>query len=777
MRRYLVAFAAGVWLLQQQPELPDARWLWMLPLLITAFFLPRSKVKWRQWLSMSLLALICVTLGFAWAAWRAQLRMADSLPAGWQGIDVRVEGVVAGLPDRDAFGERFDFRVERVLTPGERVPSRVRLSWPAPEWNSTVAPQRLKAGERWQFTVRLKPPHGTANPDGFDYEAWLLTRHIRATGYVREQVQARRIEDSTQPLDRLQALRDRLRQGIGNNTLNGHPQAGVIIALAVGDQGSIPHGNWRVYNRTGTNHLMSISGLHITLFAVLMGSMVYAIWRSVPALVLRLPARRAALLAGWLAALAYTLLAGFQIPAQRTLFMLTVIVVGLGLRREPRPFSLLILALFVVLLIDPWAVLAPGFWLSFGAVAAMMWAGQGLIGRSGKIVSWTRAQVAVTLALAPALLLLFHQISLISPLANALAIPVVSWGVVPLALAGMVISPLLHLAAGLMQGVEAALQWLSAFSWASWSLPSPAFSAVLLSLAGIIWLLAPGLPARWLGGFMFLPLLFPPVAVPRPGTFEAEVLDVGQGTAVLIRTAGHTLLYDTGPKLGDSDAGQQIVLPRLRALGISKLDGLILTHDDLDHTGGAASVLRDMETGWLMSSLPAEHPLLDRPSLRCVRGQHWQWDGVMFEILNPPGYAYEQPTRKDNDKSCVLKISQAKHSLLLTADAERIGELEMTERVAEELSSTVLMAGHHGSRTSSIDEFVNLVKPEYVIYSNGWKNRFGHPHPDVMARFRELGSNPHRTDYQGWIKLVFSNEGVSIEHWRDRHVRYWQKAL
>jgi competence protein ComEC len=776
MRLYLIAFAVGVWLLQQQPELPDSRWFWLLPFFITPFFLPRSNVAWRRSLGITLIAFACAALGFGWATWRAQLRLADTLPVAWQGVDIRIEGVVAGLPEQDTRGERFDFRMENILTPGAQVPGHIRLTWPAPEWNSPVTLQRLKAGERWQFTVRLKPPHGTANPDGFDYEAWLLTRNIRATGYVREQTQPARLGNSIQPVDRLQAVRDHVRSVIGQ-TLKDHPQAGVIIALAVGDQGAIPHGNWRVYNRTGTNHLMSISGLHITLFAVLMGSVVYAIWRRVPVLVLKLPARRAALLAGWLAAMGYTLLAGLQIPAQRTLFMLTVLVIGLWLQREPRPFSLLALALFVVLLIDPWAVLAAGFWLSFGAVAAMMWAGQGLIGRSGKIALWTRAQVAVTLALAPALLLLFHQISLISPLANALAIPVVSWGVVPLALAGMVVTPLLHLAAGLMQGVEAALQWLSAFSWASWSLPVPAVTAIVLSLAGVIWLLSPGLPARWLGGFMFMPLLFPPVAMPRPGTFEAEVLDVGQGTAVLIRTAEHTLLYDTGPALGDNDAGQQIVLPRLRALGISKLDGLILTHDDLDHTGGAASVMRDVETGWLMSSLPEGHELLNRPSLPCTRGQRWQWDGVAFEILNPPAYAYEQAARKDNDKSCVLKITQGRQSLLLTADAERIGELEMTEHVAEKLTATVLMAGHHGSRTSSIGEFVSRVRPQYVIYSNGWKNRFGHPHPDVMARFRELGSDPHRTDYQGWIKLVFSGEGVSIEHWRDQHVRYWQEAL
>jgi len=776
LRLNLLAFSIGIFWLQQQSALPAAVWLWALPLIVTPFWLPGFERVWQKRARALAVFAVCIALGFAWAAWRAHLRMADALPAAWQGVDVRIEGVVASLPERDAHGERFDFRVEKVLTPGAQVPAHIRLSWPGPEWNGVQIPQRLKAGERWQFTVRLKQPHGTSNPDGFDHEAWLLERNIRATGYVREKAGQEKQGESAYPFDLVQRLRERMRETI-QQKLHGHPQAGVIAALVVGDQNAIPHANWRVYNRTGTSHLMSISGLHITLFATLMGGLVYAVWRRIPALVLRLPARQAALVCGWLAALAYTLLAGFQVPAQRTLFMLTVLVAGLWLQRQPRPASLLLLALFVVLLLDPWAVLAAGFWLSFGAVAAMMWAVQGMIGRAGKITAWLRAQAAVTIALAPALLLLFHQVSLISPLANAFAIPVVSMGVVPLALAGLLAPPLLQAAAWLMQGVDAMLQWLSAFGWAAWALPAPDMWAVVLALAGVGWLLLPGLRARWLGGFMFLPLLFPPVSGPAPGSFEAEVLDVGQGTAILVRTAGHTLLYDTGPALGDNDAGQQIVLPRLRALGVARLDGLVLTHDDLDHTGGAASVMRDMEPRWLLTSLPAGHALLKRPFLPCVRGQHWQWDGVAFEILNPPDYAHAQPERSDNNKSCVLKIAQGSQSLLLTADAERIGELEMTERVADKLPATVLVAGHHGSKTSSIAEFVDAVRPQHVVFTMGWKNRFGHPHPSVVRRLAETGATLHRTDRQGWVRLTFAKDAVEIEHWRAQHRRYWQHPI
>lgn len=784
MRLYLLSFALGVWLLQRQPELPSIAWLWALPLLATPLFfvlvqsgtrtvhkIPPNPVRLR--VRQLVLALSCLALGFAWAAWRAETRMADVLPTAWQGVDIQLEGVVAGLPERDTRGEHFDFRVENTLTPSAVVPRHIRLSWPAPQWNSASVPQRLKAGDRWRLTVRLKQPHGTANPDGFDYEAWLLTHSIRATGTVRDQAQ--RLNSSTRPDDRVQRLRDDMRTAI-LQTLGTHAQAGVIAALAVGDQSAIPHDNWRTYNRTGTSHLMSISGLHITLFAVLAGAVMYVLWRRIPLLVLKLPARRAALLAGWLAALAYTVLAGFQIPAQRTLFMLTVLVLGLWLQRAPRPFSLLTLALFVVLLIDPWAVLAAGFWLSFGAVAGMMLAVQGLQGGHHKLSAWMRAQAAVTLALVPVLLLLFHQISLISPLANALAIPVVSWGVVPMTLLGLMFDSALHAAAWLMQWVEHALRWLSDFSWASWALPTSSAFAILLGLIGVSWLLMPGLPVRGLGVFMLLPMLFPHVESPVERTFEAEVLDVGQGTSVLIRTANHTLLYDTGPALGDNDAGQQIVLPRLRALGVEKLDGLILTHDDSDHTGGAASVLRDVDAGWLLSSLPYKHDLLQRPNLHCVRGQHWNWDGIRFEILNPTAAAYQQATRKDNDRSCVLKISQGKTSLLLTADAERIGELEMTERLAEKLPSTVLMAGHHGSLTSSIPEFVDLVDAQQVVFSSGWHNRFGHPHSDVLARFRDRKTRVFRTDKQGWVRMVFSDAGVETKTWRRTHIRYWQQV-
>jgi competence protein ComEC len=435
----------------------------------------------------------------------------------------------------------------------------------------------------------------------------------------------------------------------------------------------------------------------------------------------------------------------------------------------------LLWALFAVLLIDPWAVLSAGFWLSFGAMTAILWVTFGRVALPEKLRGWVSVQAAVTLALAPALLLLFQQVSIVSPLANAVAIPVVSWLVTPLALLGVVAPPLWQLAAELMAWLGQGLAWASALPWAVAARPAPAPDAIVLVVVGTLWLLLPrGFPMRALGAVLWLPLLLPPANEPASGTFLAEVIDVGQGTAVLIRTASHALLYDTGAAFSDSDAGERIVVPYLRAAGVGELSGMIVSHDDSDHSGGLRSVLRDIPTGWLLHGLPAASPLLKAvPSPRhCHRGQRWQWDEVQFEILNPPATAYAESSRRDNDYSCVLKISRGGYSLLITGDAERRGELELLESGAD-VSASVLVAGHHGSRTSSLAEFVEQVQPRHVIFTAGYRNRFGHPHPQVVARFRELDANILRSDSSGLIRLTFGEAGVLASEYRPSHRRYW----
>ena len=777
MRLPLIAFCLGVWWLQQQPELPPARWLWLLPLLLSVLWLPAHSRPLIEFFRRLGVVLLCAAIGFAWAAWRADARLAERLPAHWQGVDIELVGVISDLPHANARSERFLFDVEQVITPDAPVLRRVQLNryWPREATDRAV---RMQAGERWQLTVRLRMPHGTSNPHGFDLESWMLEHGINAAGYVREAPAPRRLTAlAATPAGWVAATRASVRQRIFS-TLGDAPYAGVIAALVVGDQRSIPHDQWRAFTRTGVNHLLSISGLHVTMIAALAGWCVAAVWRRLPRYAERLPARQAGLVAAVAAALGYAILAGFQVPAQRTLFMLIVLALAFWGRRQPQPFWALIVALFVVLLIDPWAVLSAGFWLSFGAMAAILWVTFGRVAPPEKLRGWATVQGAVTLALAPVLFLLFQQVSLISPLANAVAIPLVSWLVTPLALLGVLAPPLWHAAAWLMTWLGAALSWASSLPLAVATLPAPAWPAVVLALAGTVWVLLPrGFPLRALGLVLWLPLLFPVRDVIAPAGFRVDAIDVGQGTAVLIRTAHHALLYDTGASFADSDSGERIVVPYLRASGIARLSGLIISHDDDDHSGGMRSVLRDIPADWLLHGLPANSALLDGVPLarQCARGQRWRWDGVDFEILNPVRAAHDagERRRRDNDYSCVLRVSGATNSLLLTGDGERQTELELLES-GQLAPVNVLFAGHHGSRTSSIPEFVAATRPQLVVFTVGHRNRYGHPHPSVTARFREIDAPMLRSDGSGLIRLDFGEGGVEASQYRPTHRRYWR---
>ncbi len=778
MRLPLIAFCLGVWLLQQQATLPSARWLWLLPLLLAVLWLPAFSRPLAEFFRRLGVALLCAALGFAWAAWRADARLGERLPAHWQGVDIELVGVIGDLPHADARGERFVLDVEQVITPNAPELKRVQLAryWPR---NAAHFETRMQAGERWRLTVRMKMPYGTSNPHGFDLEAWMLERRINASGYVREKPPPQRLAAQAHTsaawiAAARAAVRDRIALTLGDD-----PYAGVIAALVVGDQRSIPHDQWRAFTRTGVNHLLSISGLHVTMIAALAGWLMASVWRRLPRHAERLPARQAGLIAAVLAAWGYALLAGFQVPAQRTLFMLIVLALAFWGRREPRPFTALIVALFVVLLIDPWAVLSAGFWLSFGAMAAILWVTLGRVALPDKLRGWVTVQGAVTLALAPVLLLLFQQVSLISPLANAVAIPLVSWLITPLALLGVLVAPLWHVAAWLMEWLGTGLSWASSLPLAVTSLPAPAWWATGLALIGTLWMLLPrGFPLRGLGLLLWLPLLFPLRDAISPAHFRVEAIDVGQGTAVLIRTANHALLYDTGASFADSDSGERIIVPYLRAAGIAELSGLIVTHDDNDHSGGMRSVLRDLPTAWLLHGLPAASPLLvGAPAARpCARGQRWHWDGVLFEILNPVPAAHADTRRRDNDNSCVLRVSSERHSALLTGDGERRTELELLE--SDLLRPVdVLFAGHHGSRTSSIPEFVAATRPAWVVFTLGHRNRYGHPHPQVVKRFREIDAQLLRSDVGGLIRLDFGEAGVAASQYRPSHRRYWQAQL
>lgn len=776
MQLLIVLFALGVWLLQQQAELPDARWAWALPAIGSAAVLARARCVGLRWSGIVCIGALAFGAGFLWAALAAHTRLADALPHAWEGRDIDVVGVIASLPQPAARSVRFELDVEAVLTPGARVPRRIVLSW----WGRPTALPDVHAGERWRFTVRLKRPHGTANPHGFDFEAWLLERGVRATGYVRPRAQPERLAALVhRPAYWVQAARERLRARI-LRALADRPYAGVIAALAIGDQRAIPPEQWQVFTRTGVNHLMSISGLHVTMVATLAYALTGALWRRSARLALRVPAPKAAALAGVAAAFLYTLLAGFAVPAQRTLYMVCVVAAALWCGRATSASAVLAAALFIVLVLDPWAVMAAGFWLSFGAVAAILLVMANRVGEPGWASGWARTQAAVTVALLPLLLALFQQVSVISPVANAFAIPIVSLVVAPLALCGMLLpfDAVLGLAHFAMAVCMYVLEFLSAAPEAVWQQHAPAPWTIAVAVAGALWLLLPrGTPARWLGAVACLPLffVFPPAL--RPGELSIAVLDVGQGIAVVVRTARHALLYDTGPAFGPGlDSGNRIIAPYLRAAGVRRLDGLVVSHDDADHTGGAVSVLHALPVEWLATSLSDMDPLplLADRAFRCEAGHAWEWDGVRFEILHPAAASYALKV-KDNDRSCVLRISARGGSVLLPGDIERRSEEALVSGGAG-LTADVLVAPHQGSRTSSTAAFLEAVRPGIVVFPVGYRNRFGHPHHEVVERYVSRGASLYRTDRDGAVLIRIAPDGIEVGRYRSLYRRYWLDA-
>jgi len=738
----------------------------------------------RQALARALLvAAAAFAAGHALAAWRAQARLADELPAAWEGRDIAIEGVVSGLAQEGAHGTRFLLDARTVSTAGARVPSRMSLTWYAgrdARAGAVLPPPAIRAGERWRLTVRLKRPRGLSNPHAFDFEPWALARGIRATGYVRASAAPERLAEHEagwpQSLHRLRgSIRDRMRAELGEARL-----AGVLVALAIGDQDSIAPADWETFWRTGVGHLVSISGLHVTMFAGLAFALVAFAWVRVPALVVLVPARKAGAVAGVAAAAAYTLLAGFGVPAQRTLAMLAVAAASVLAERQASSSRVLAAALVAVLLVDPWAVLAPGFWLSFGAVGAIFLALGLRAGPPGALRAAAATQAAVTVALWPLLAILFGEVSVVSPLANAFAIPLVSLVVVPLTLAGALLPlpALLGAAHALLEAAMAPLEVLAAMPLAVAEFAAPPLPLVAAALAGAALLLAPrGLPLRLAGLALLAPLAAYRPPGPLPGEAWIDVLDVGQGLAVVARTASHALAYDAGPSWNsEADSGSRIVVPYLRGEGVRRLDALVITHADDDHAGGAASVARSRSPPWLLASLPEDDARRGlAPAFRdCVAGVRWSWDGVDFEVLHPDAAALRE-RRRGNHLSCVIRIVAGGGSALLAADIESQAEAELLARSREGLRADALLVPHHGSRTSSTPAFVAAVSPAVALVSVGWRNRFRQPSPGVLARYRDGGAAILRTDLLGALRvsLPAAAEGALVAGPRDGRVRYW----
>ncbi|CAB3764988.1 competence protein ComEC [Burkholderia sp. MSh2] len=825
MRVWWIAFALGVVVLQRQPALPGAR-AWMIGAaalagcaVLGAWCMGR-RTRATVALGWTACVLAACVAGFGYAAVRAEWRLGDSLPAQWEGRDIVVTGVVRGLPVVDGTGVRLLFAVESNDAGLARFPPLIRLSWRTYGAASRDALPDLRAAQRWRFVVRLKRPHAEANPGVRDSEAAWLSAGIRAIGYVvapgRSALLDARASGWRATIDRLRdALRARIDEALGSDA----DHRGIVSALAIGDQSGIGGDDWRVLRNTGTSHLVAISGLHVGLVGAIAGGLASMIWRRLRwrgrAAALVFPAPYAASLAALVAAAGYAALAGFNVPAQRAWWMIAAGGIAYLAGRSVPTSAVLCAALGGVLLADPWAVLSAGFWLSFGAVALILLAAagwhaareadaeggegdgeSGVATRPGRWRAWgaraarriaeaSRVQYAVTIGLAPLTAAWFAQVSLSGPFGNAFAIPWVSAVVTPVVLAGIALpAPLdahaFRLAHEALEPMMALLGYLADWPAGVFRLRMPDWPVVVLACMGVAWALMPrGWPLRWAAPLTWLPLVAPAADTPPPGGFRLTVLDVGQGASVLVETTRRALLFDAGPGAESTHAGARIVAPALRSRGIAALDSLVLSHADADHAGGAAAVYAAVDVRQLLAGIARDSRLwrdaaaagvADR--LPCAAGQRWTWDGVVFTMLWPPG---GPGIGASNGQSCVLRIDAGGTSALLTGDIEARAERQLVHTARGALAAQILVVPHHGSRTSSVEPFLDSVGPRVAVFPVGYRNRFGHPHRTVLARYEARGIPLPRTDRDGAVRFDVAPDGggFAFERHRDARRRYW----
>lgn len=739
------------------------------------------------------------------ASLQAHVRLHDALADRHQDQVSRLILRVAELPDGDGRHHRFIGELAEPARPG--IPSRIQVTWQSPPGVSTTLPPLLP-GQVWRMALVLRRPHGVLNPAGPDAEARMFARGLRAVGTVRGQPRWVKDEPWASPGIAIERARHHVRVGL-RKALGDHRYAPVLIALAIGDQAGVDRDDWRIFNRSGITHLVSISGMHVTSIAGIAGVLVAALWRRTRwrgvGLAEFVPSRIAGGAAAAVVALLYCLLAGWGVPARRTFFMLSVVLAAAMSRLPLTGGRVLAAAGAGVVALDPWAPLSPGFWLSFGAVAILLRIADLPVDAEAswrrrwatRLAQATRLQLLVTLGLTPLLAFWVHQVSVGSPLANAVAIPSVTFIVTPLALlcAALSVVPGAQGAAAWVGRIGLAafdttmapVAWVGNASWASFSVAAAPWPWLLLAVAGMVWALqARGWPARHLGWVCMLPLLCWRPDRPEPGHWRMSALDVGQGSAILVETASQTLLFDAGPRhYGGSDAGDRVVAPFLQARGIRRLDVLVLSHADQDHVGGARAVLAATPVGRSYASFdvaaflrrdasvwPGLGMALRVPDamLRCRRDEHWHVDGVRFTFLHPADGGSVEPTDRNAD-SCVLRVQGAHHALLLTGD---IGVAQERELVARGVPVTdVVLAAHHGSASSSGREWVTAVQARHAIAQAGHLNRFRHPAAAVQRRWLRAGATFWRSDRDGAVMALSTGNGLRVWSQRDRARRYW----
>ena len=739
MRTGMIALALGLLALRFLPVLPPV-WFWLLLPVAALMMLPFRAYPLAFFL-----------FGFSWACANAQWALDDRLPANLDGETRWVEGRVVGLPQNGEAVVRFQLADARSRR--ETVPSLLRLAW--------YGGPPVNSGEQWRLAVKLKRPAGLLNPHAFDYDAWLLAQRIGATGTVKDGV---RLQEARW------AWRDGIRQRL--QAVDAQGRTGALTALVLGDGAGLSREDWQVLQDTGTVHLLVISGQHIGLLAGLVYLLIaglarYGLWPG------RLPWLPWACGLAFAAALGYGLLAGFDVPVRRACVMIGLVLLWRLRFRHLGAWWPLLLALNAVLLLDPLASLQQGFWLSFAAVAVLIFIFGGRLGPWRWWQSWTRAQWLIAIGLGPLLLVLGLPISLSGPLVNLLAVPWISLMVLPPALLGTLLLPipfvgegLLWVAGGLIDLLFRGLA-LMAGRFPAW-MPAavPLWIGGLGALGALLLLMPRGVPLRPLGWPLLLLLVFPPRQLLPEGTAEIWQLDVGQGLAILVRTRHHTLLYDAGPRFGDNDLGERVVLPTLRKLGVSGLDLMLISHAHADHAGGAQAVAKGLPVRRVLSGEPLELPT-ELQAEACESGRQWTWDGVQFALWQWAA------ARESNPKSCVLQIEANGERLLLTGDIDTAAERALLDSPLA-VTTDWLQSPHHGSRSSSSPALLAALQPAAALISRGQGNAFGHPHPTVLARYRQRGMAIHDSAEQGAIRLQL---GQFKPAWTMRQERrFWRPA-
>jgi competence protein ComEC len=714
--------------------------------------------------------ILAFVFGMAWTTWYAYSLLAWQLPRGCEGTPLLVTGYIASLPEKDQWQQRFVFSMQNLRCQHyfNAHSTHIRLSWR----NNNMP---LHVGDEWQLLVKLKRIHSTQNPGAFDFEAWALQKGLRANGYVITNKDNKLIAQHRflYPINHVrEILQERILAQLPHSKT-----APWLLALMIGERNNIASEDWQVLRNTGTNHLMAIAGLHIGMLAGFVHMLVSWLWRRFPSLLLHVPANQAGASVALMVAIIYSALAGFSLPTERACLMLLVFSAALLSRKKLNPWHVWSLALLVVLLFNPLSVLAESFWLSFCTIALIIYGMRGRLAPQGIWWHWGRVQWVIGFGLIPISLALFHECSLVSFVANSIAIPWLGFLILPFCLLAdldILISPnmaawLLWLADKSLTGLWVVLSWFSKQDFSIWLQVIPNHFILFVSVIAVLLLLLPaGLPGRWLGIVWILPLLFFRFDKPKQGDVWLSLLDVGQGLAVVVQTKTHLLVYDAGPKFNENfDMGESVVLPYLHTQGIKKIDMLVVSHGDNDHIGGAAALQRALPIAALRTSVPDKLP--SPQTTYCLAGMSWEWDQVRFSFLYPTLEDIDQ----GNDSSCVLLIEQHTQRILLTGDIEKLAETNLLSRVPEKLSADILIAPHHGSKTSGQKKFIYAVHPAYVLYATGYRNRYRFPHQSVVDTYEEIGSKQLETAKSGAIIFKLSRVIKEPALYRITNKRYW----